>query len=109
MVMILAFILLNLPAQAHAACAPDCSKLAKVSEFKNTELLRIKNILQKNREYLQNYPKSITGVVIKIKSNILMCNLQIETLENQLTLQNNESNSKGCGECLTPNLNLPVK
>ena len=103
MLSLLSLLLLTQSPSAFASCPPKCIPNLKAFDFKQKEFARINLILSKNEAYLVKYPQVSPSLLIKIRSNILMSKLQIETLQNQITVLTAENFSKGCRECLTPN------
>ena len=105
-----ALTLLNLfAAQASATCNPSCEPAVKVIQGKQNEEERVKLVLAKNEDYLKKNPTASPSVTVKIRSNILMSKLQIETLLNENTVLIAEAQKKGCQECLKPNQNTNGK
>ncbi len=106
------FVLLSLSgltSKVYAACTPACEPAVKVIQAKRSEGERIKVILEKNEDYLKKNPTASPSITVKIRSNILMSKLQIETLANENTVLIADAQKKGCQECLKPNPNTNEK
>ena len=58
------------------------------------------SLLQKNRAYLEKYGKIDVSKDIKLRSNILILSLRLETVRNNLEATRTESAQKGCAACL---------
>jgi len=72
--------------------AEECTRL-------NDQLAARRDVLQKNQEYLAKNPDAPPSAKIKVRSNIAMAELQIETVSNQIELRNEELKKKGCPPC----------
>ena len=79
----------------------NCAPLIKSLDEKVAQLERVKVILSKNEEYLKNNPSASTSIIVKVRSNILVSRLQIETLQNEKQLVENSVQEKGCESCKT--------
>ena len=60
---------------------------------------RVKDILQKNQDYVTRNPNAQASIVIKVRSNILMAKVQIETMTNQLTAFELAGQKLECSQC----------
>jgi hypothetical protein len=90
--------LLSTPAPAGNCpgnCAPAVAQLAK----KEGELGKIRDILAKNEEYLKRNPSVSPSIAVKIRSNIMISKLQIETAQNEKVLLEASLEKQGCKEC----------
>ena len=90
---------------AKAECTPACSEIVNKIPLKDQELLRVKTILGNNEAYLKDHPDASSSIIAKLRSNILMSKLQIETLQNESQFIKDEIQKKGCQECQS----LPTK
>ena len=99
------FTLITLAEFAKAECTPACLEIVKKIPPKDQELLLVKTILGKNEAYLKEHPDASSSLIAKVRSNILMSKLQIETLQNESQFIKDEIQKKGCQECLS----LPTK
>lgn len=72
--------------------AEECTRL-------KDQLAARKDVLQKNQEYLAKNPDAPPSAKIKVRSNIAMAELQIETVSNQFEIRNEELKKKGCPPC----------
>jgi hypothetical protein len=70
----------------------ECSRLQDTLTAR-TEVLR------KNRDYLAKNPDASPSAKIKVRSNIALAEIQIETITNQIALLSGEMQKKGCAEC----------
>ena len=84
-------------------CNGNCAPLVTSLSQKETELTRIKDILKKNEDYLQRKTNIPTSISVKVRSNIVISKLQIETIENERTAINQTIEKQGCKQCKMPN------
>ena len=85
---------------AHAEpCIGPCDGLMRSLIEKTDKLGRTQVILQKNEDYLKKNPDASPSISIKVRSNILVSRLQIETLQNEKILIEKSVTEKGCGKC----------
>ena len=97
------FVLINLMT-AHAHAQQNCMSCAPLINSLNTkdeQLDRTRIILKKNEDYLKDNPSASTSILVKVRSNILVSRLQIETLQNEKQLLENSVQEKGCDSCKT--------
>lgn len=83
---------------AHALaenCQPEVEECTRLHD----QLAARKDILQKNQDYLVKNPDAPASAKIKVRSNIAMAQLQIETVANQIELRNEDLKKKGCPPC----------
>jgi len=100
--LIIALIALSGSAQAEN-CAGNCHTLTSSLSKKEMELVRIKDILKKNEEYLQKHASAPPSITVKVHSNIVISRLQIETVQNERTVIFKNIEKQGCKQCLTKN------
>jgi hypothetical protein len=74
--------------------------MARSLQEKTEKLQRTQIILQKNEDYMKKNPEASPSIAIKVRSNILVSKLQIETLQNEKVLIEKTISEKGCGACL---------
>jgi hypothetical protein len=97
---LLALIAFHAPTLASAGeCNGNCAPLLTSLSHKENELTRIKDILRKNEEYLQKKAPLPTSISVKVRSNIVISKLQIETIENERTAINQTLEKQGCKKC----------
>jgi hypothetical protein len=70
----------------------ECSRLQDTLSVRH-------EVLKKNRDYLTKNPDASASAKIKVRSNIAMAEIQIETITNQISLLSVEMKKKGCAEC----------
>ena len=102
MLTLIALIAFHAPSFA-GDCNGNCTPLLTSLSQKETELTRIKDILKKNEEYLQKKTNLPTSISVKVRSNIVISKLQIETIENERTAINQTLDKQGCKQCKTRN------
>ena len=76
-------------------CAPGVAQLMK----KEVELLKIREILAKNEDYLRRNPSVSPSIAVKIRSNIMISRLQIETTQNERSILEASLERQGCKGC----------
>lgn len=79
-----------------AAESAPCETLLKNIESRKTRQSSIRHVIEKNNQYLVKNTEASTSIKIKIRSNLLMGNLLLETLSNELLALENDVKSKGC-------------
>ena len=79
-------------AQACESEMQECSRL-------QDKLIARNQVLKKNRDFLVEHPEASPSAKIKVRSNIAMAEIQIETISNQVSLLSAEMKKKGCAEC----------
>ncbi len=93
-------LLLHLTQDAVAeTCIGPCDGIVRSLQEKSEKLKRTQIILQKNEDYLKKNPDASPSISIKVRSNILVSKLQIETLQNEKVLIEKTITEKGCGPC----------
>lgn len=85
-------------AQAETCIGP-CDGIVRSLLEKGEKLQRTQIILQKNEDYMKKNPDASPSIAIKVRSNILVSKLQIETLQNEKVLIEKTISEKGCGSC----------
>jgi hypothetical protein len=93
---------LLVPALA-AALDPRCAECTLIRESivqKSARMKALEEILRKNNEYLARHPNLSSSVNIKVKSNIVMASLKIETLQNEITFGESGLREKNCSDCV---------
>ena len=88
-------------AQAEAVSVEcfECQKNDDQIKARVAKKERTSEILRKNQEYLQKKPGAPKSVAIKIKSNVMITMLQIETVDNELVALRNKSETQRCAQC----------
>ncbi len=86
------------PASAETCIGP-CDGIVRSLTEKSEKLERTQVILQKNEDYLKKNPDASPSISVKVRSNILVSKLQIETLQNEKILIEKTITEKGCGKC----------
>lgn len=81
------------------ASCPECPPIVDAVKTKTEKQNKLGVILKKNQDYLAQNPNVNSSIKIKIQSNILMTNVQIETVQNELTDLNKNLKEKGCDQC----------
>lgn len=71
-------------AWANDAICPNCNKQFDEYQKLRSEDRRLKEILAKNQQKLGQLNPSQTSLITKIKSNMLIANVRIETNRNRL-------------------------
>ena len=56
-------------------------------------------IYRKNKDYLNSHPDAESSVAVKVRSNLFVTTLQIETTENEISVLENKIKKQGCGQC----------
>ncbi len=99
--MILYLLIPLLFSSAHAAgtCPASCTPAVERLTIKEGELAKIREILAKNENYLKRNPSVPPSVAVKIRSNIMISRLKIETAQNEKTILETSLDSQGCKEC----------
>jgi hypothetical protein len=89
-------------AAAATAVAPDCGgcasnrdKLAK----QRAAQVRHKEVLAKNLDYLARLRPDDTSKAIKVKSNIVIIQLRLETMQNEISHAGDWIATHGCERC----------
>ncbi len=90
-------------ALAQQNCPGPCTPVMKSLSTKETELQRVQTILQKNEEYLKKNTSISASISVKIRSNILISRLQIETVQNEKTMIEKTIKQQGCSGCKIKN------
>ncbi len=90
--------LLSTPASA-GNCAGTCAPAVAQWEKMENQLDKIRDILAKNEEYLKRNPSVSPSIAVKIRSNIMISRLQIETAQNEKALLEASLERQGCREC----------
>ena len=85
-------------AQAETCIGP-CDGMVRSLREKAEKIQRTQIILQKNEDYMKKNPEAAPSISIKVRSNILVSRLQIETLQNEKVLIEKTISEKGCGAC----------
>jgi hypothetical protein len=100
-VLILQLLLLThlTPVVQAETCVGPCDNMARSLLEKSEKLKRTQLILQKNEDYMKKNPEAAPSIAIKVRSNILVSKLQIETLQNEKVLIEKTISEKGCGTC----------
>lgn len=80
-------------------CIGPCDALVGSLQEKTAKIQRTQIILQKNEDYMKKNPEATPSIAIKVRSNILVSKLQIETLQNEKVLIEKTISEKGCGTC----------
>jgi hypothetical protein len=80
-------------------CLGPCDAIVRSLQEKSEKLERTQIILQKNEDYMKKNPDASPSIAIKVRSNILVSKLQIETLQNERVLIEKTITEKGCGKC----------
>jgi hypothetical protein len=87
------------PVAQAETCIGPCDGLVRSLREKSEKLQRTQIILQKNEDYMKKNPEVSPSISIKVRSNILVSKLQIETLQNEKVLIEKTISEKGCGAC----------
>ncbi len=90
-------------ALAQQNCPGPCVPVLKSLNIKETELQRVQTILQKNEDYLKKNTSVSASISVKIRSNILISRLQIETVQNEKTMIEKTLQHQGCSGCKIKN------
>jgi hypothetical protein len=94
------FLLTSLASVAKAeVCLGPCDGMVRSLQEKTEKLQRTQVILQKNEDYMKKNPEASPSIAIKVRSNILVSKIQIETLQNEKVLIEKTISEKGCGQC----------
>jgi hypothetical protein len=94
------FLLISLVSVAKAeVCIGPCDGMVRNLQEKTEKLQRTQVILQKNEDYMKKNPEASPSIAIKVRSNILVSKIQIETLQNEKVLIEKTISEKGCGKC----------
>lgn len=80
-------------------CIGPCNGMVRSLQEKTDKLQRTLVILQKNEDYMKKNPDASPSIAIKVRSNILVSKIQIETLQNEKVLIEKTISEKGCGQC----------
>lgn len=86
---------------AHAANCEDCAGPRSASQKLQTDLQNHEALLQRNKDYLGRLDPSEASKAIKVKSNIVILAVRIETIKNNLSVAQSDLQSKGCDQCPT--------
>ena len=82
------------PAQCKECQSFDEEVKQKIAKKERTE-----DILNKNKEYLQKNPNASKSIVIKVKSNVMITLIQIETAQNEIVALKNKVETQRCTQC----------
>ncbi len=100
------FVILHLILLIHSTqnavadtCLGPCDGIVRSLQEKSEKLERTQIILQKNEDYMKKNPEASPSIAIKVRSNILVSKIQIETLQNERVLIEKTITEKGCGKC----------
>ena len=99
MILYLLIPLLFSPAHAAGNCPANCTPAIARLASKEGELAKIRDILAKNEDYLRRNPSVSPSVAVKIRSNIMISRLQIETAQNEKSVLETSLDKQGCKEC----------
>jgi hypothetical protein len=98
-------LLLNSTYSFAQTCGAHCTPLVTSLSEKSDRLERTQVILKKNEEYLKKNPNASASISVKVRSNILVSKLQIETFQNEKILIEKTIQEKGCNQCKTQRTN----
>ncbi len=90
-----AFFSLTIFAQDCSECKKEATEIQQKTNFKERAAL----ILKKNQDYMAAHPNAPESLAIKVRSNIIVTMMQIETSENEITLLQGNLKTKGCSKC----------
>ena len=76
-------------------CGPKLTELTT----KKSKMGRMSVILQKNKDYLAKNPGVSSSIAIKVRSNIVVATLQLETLDNEMQALTQDIKKTGCEAC----------
>ena len=94
LVLLLSFLSQN---SAFADCAA-CAKLKSDLDAKTKAAVSMQGVKGKNEVYLITHPDASSSIQIKVKSNIMIASVRIETFQNEISLITSEI-TKGCAQC----------
>ena len=96
----IAVTLLALPG-AWANLCDDCeTKRSELHDQKDKQAL-FQDYLNKNRAYLAQLKPDDSSKLIKVKSNIVIIQLRLETLQNLINPLNDWLHAHSCSQCIT--------
>jgi hypothetical protein len=81
-----------------ADCGP-CRRLGDNRRLQDDALGKHKSLLARNHEYLAKLAPSDTSKLIKVRSNIVIINLRIETIENNIQSVVDAGKKAQCDKC----------
>ncbi|MEK6705993.1 MAG: hypothetical protein AABZ06_09405 [Bdellovibrionota bacterium] len=84
---------------SYAANCDDCREYFLQEKKHIVSDLMHKDLLARNKAYLEKIYLKDSSKAIKAKSNILVITIRIETNKNNLESLRNQIESKGCGKC----------
>jgi hypothetical protein len=90
--------LLN-PSNGSGAQCEECAPVRTASVKLQTDLQSHESLLQRNRDYLARLDPSESSKAIKVKSNIVILAVRIETIKNNLVAAQSDLQAKGCDQC----------
>lgn len=82
-----------------AAECDDCQAQRATYIRSQGDLQTHETLLQRNKDFLQRLDPSESSKSIKVKSNIVILAVRIETIKNNLGVLQGEMQTKGCDRC----------
>jgi len=79
-------------------CSPCKDKFQELKNESEKEAYN-KVLLKKNQDYLSSFGKINKSGAIKVKSNIFVISLRLETSKNNIEAIHTELTQKGCNQC----------
>lgn len=87
------------PSNSFSAQCEECTPVRASSAKLQTDLQSHESLLQRNRDYLARLDPSESSKAIKVKSNIVILAVRIETIKNNLAAAQSDLQAKGCDQC----------
>ena len=84
-------------AGSSAQCK-ECQVFDEEMKKKVAKKERTEDILKKNKDYLLKNPAASKSIVIKVKSNVMITLIQIETVDNEIVALKNNVQTR-CTQC----------
>lgn len=85
-----------------AADCPNCAKIAD-QRVHQEDLKRSRaQYVALNNTYIEKHPDADMGARIKVQSNIVQAQIQLETIENNLVFLQQDFDKRGCATCPAP-------
>ena len=89
-----------LNAQAWGACPAGCQRFVVAHLGHKDRTAKLLDVKAKNVAYLKAASGGSPSVRVKVSSNIMMCDIALETSQNNIESNKKAAEAKGCQACL---------
>ncbi len=85
-----------------AADCPGCAKIAEQRSHQQELKQSRAQYVALNNTYIEKHPDAELSARIKVQSNIVQAQIQLETIENNLVFLQQDFDKRGCATCPAP-------